>query len=1204
MGSVEDSTADLVGGTQKLAQTYNSSVSQIVNFGNSLNRLYTTQVNMTQQLSAAGQSITAYNRQLTELNKTTNLSRSDTASFFTQLVEVQQGLKNLSALKEVQQNISAIGITSENSAKHLNTFAAAQQRVFDLDEKIARKESLNVSERMRLTQEQRALYDNMLNYSRVGLADGDPAMRRQLEMTQKLNKEWENASLRLKESFLPVIQTISAVMLGITKYVQKIGEGLGPALKGFESLGKFSPHSPGGSGENGTGTDLFSLGIMGFAGMKGISYLRNRHGGGGGGGGGGFDFDEAKSAFDPIDESTFTPDELKKEQKRRTKLRRQFKIRRATRIGGIGSIAAMAAAPIVSSLYDNYVSDGVSEDADKNIRSAGNIALGTIGAASTGALIGSVIPGVGTVVGGALGAAYGLYSGLTADGEDPSKSAVPQVTPTDMEAAQAQKREEQRKQVLEGMISGRVSGRDARQQLVQISQDDLKAREMYYRNRGEIEHAEKLRKLHEDGRASQSAATEGMLEGLEQAQVAMDQFANATNGAAQSYQQLSDLAAKWSFDGGQAAKFLGEKYELMQSQLPLMQDLLRTHRVMTQQAESELQAAIANNASIEERERLQESVVMVRANEAKVANQLRMHEIELAKTRHDQMLADVSVQKELNSVSQEYADAQKELTEQLRMGFGASFETIRKSIQVRGEGVKIAEMEVAKWKEIAASAKTAEERQYAMVQLSKSQTDLMKKQAGYMKEINDLRTGYIDSLGELSLGGLSSEFNPTGDSGIVHFMGMGRNKGGSSIGGVGGPEGRHDYAAQMGRSGQIIPGFEGNNLDTYAYDRAIIGRLGPIASQARSGLGYKNPTGDNLNIGNAMGQGHGPMGGRVGAPPPGASGAAVIGPGGQVMQIRAFADGGIVNKPTLSLSGEAGPEAYVPLKGGKIPVQVHHFSKEGQAMRANIDHSSGFAFDVVKAIDNGFSRAVDAIGTDLPHAIMSAPGKGWENLNNWFSDMPERMGFGASRKGTAQLGDRFEHGVPKPSTGPKDIMSAMMGYQKRLDAIDVNGPNQKEALKELNQWQSEFRDFATKNIPGYAEMVSGMERDSLNDRMRQDYYSSMNFAGSERSMSRHRRGRNVSMPKNTALEAFSKRMSEARKIDDYFANDHISNRAPHAEQAFIPMSAKPIGAPKTSQQEVVHTVNVNGNCTSCGTKHTVQKLSGALGKATVHNMTT
>jgi hypothetical protein len=35
-----------------------------------------------------------------------------------------------------------------------------------------------------------------------------------------------------------------------------------------------------------------------------------------------------------------------------------------------------------------------------------------------------------------------------------------------------------------------------------------------------------------------------------------------------------------------------------------------------------------------------------------------------------------------------------------------------------------------------------------------------------------------------------------------------------------------------------------------------------------------------------------------------------------------FAEGGVADQPTLGVFGEAGPEAFVPLKGGAIPVKL------------------------------------------------------------------------------------------------------------------------------------------------------------------------------------------------------------------------------------------------------------------------------------------
>lgn len=69
--------------------------------------------------------------------------------------------------------------------------------------------------------------------------------------------------------------------------------------------------------------------------------------------------------------------------------------------------------------------------------------------------------------------------------------------------------------------------------------------------------------------------------------------------------------------------------------------------------------------------------------------------------------------------------------------------------------------------------------------------------------------------------------------------------------------------------------------------------------------------------------GSGPLGGLFGGGLlKGLFGGGSGGAGGAPMNITPFATGGVVTKPTLSLSGEAGPEAFVPLQGGRIPVSL------------------------------------------------------------------------------------------------------------------------------------------------------------------------------------------------------------------------------------------------------------------------------------------
>ena len=47
-----------------------------------------------------------------------------------------------------------------------------------------------------------------------------------------------------------------------------------------------------------------------------------------------------------------------------------------------------------------------------------------------------------------------------------------------------------------------------------------------------------------------------------------------------------------------------------------------------------------------------------------------------------------------------------------------------------------------------------------------------------------------------------------------------------------------------------------------------------------------------------------------------------------------YAEGGLVNRPTLGMVGEAGPEAIIPLRGGNVPVQITGRQSEAQMVKA------------------------------------------------------------------------------------------------------------------------------------------------------------------------------------------------------------------------------------------------------------------------------
>lgn len=68
--------------------------------------------------------------------------------------------------------------------------------------------------------------------------------------------------------------------------------------------------------------------------------------------------------------------------------------------------------------------------------------------------------------------------------------------------------------------------------------------------------------------------------------------------------------------------------------------------------------------------------------------------------------------------------------------------------------------------------------------------------------------------------------------------------------------------------------------------------------------------------------------------------------GGRAVDVRAFADGGVANRPTLGLFGEAGEEAFVKMKNGRIPVSLNG-NRGGNVINlylSAIDTQSGISF--------------------------------------------------------------------------------------------------------------------------------------------------------------------------------------------------------------------------------------------------------------------
>tara|TARA_R100000406_G_C3094000_1_gene120238 strand:- start:227 stop:1207 length:981 start_codon:yes stop_codon:yes gene_type:complete len=74
-------------------------------------------------------------------------------------------------------------------------------------------------------------------------------------------------------------------------------------------------------------------------------------------------------------------------------------------------------------------------------------------------------------------------------------------------------------------------------------------------------------------------------------------------------------------------------------------------------------------------------------------------------------------------------------------------------------------------------------------------------------------------------------------------------------------------------------------------------------------------------------------------------------------KLKMFAEGGMVDRPTLGMVGEAGPEAIIPLRGGSVPVQITGRQSEAEMVKALKELAN-----VVLTSGNTINITVDASG--------------------------------------------------------------------------------------------------------------------------------------------------------------------------------------------------------------------------------------------------
>jgi hypothetical protein len=118
-------------------------------------------------------------------------------------------------------------------------------------------------------------------------------------------------------------------------------------------------------------------------------------------------------------------------------------------------------------------------------------------------------------------------------------------------------------------------------------------------------------------------------------------------------------------------------------------------------------------------------------------------------------------------------------------------------------------------------------------------------------------------------------------------------------------------------------------------------------------------------------------------------------------KMKMFADGGLVNAPTLGMIGEAGPEAVIPLKGGNVPVKLSGAQYSDATMRRMVDMLAR----TMQQHGNTFNINVDVGGVlaTSEKAKMQLA----EDISNVLEHKMQHMMVGFAKKSMKSLGSWF-----------------------------------------------------------------------------------------------------------------------------------------------------------------------------------------------------
>ena len=172
-----------------------------------------------------------------------------------------------------------------------------------------------------------------------------------------------------------------------------------------------------------------------------------------------------------------------------------------------------------------------------------------------------------------------------------------------------------------------------------------------------------------------------------------------------------------------------------------------------------------------------------------------------------------------------------------------------------------------------------------------------------------------------------------------------------------------------------------------------------------------------------------------------------------------FGDGGIVNSPTFAQVGEKGPEAVIPLKGGKVPVSINggkNITMGGHSEYGGYN-MGGITTDIAM-----LEKVAGKLGAYDKSTQMITDPKLWKDILK--SGMMMNYDLGAAQVGTKDLSTRI---------GAENVADAIAGRIKELmDAKkDSGGAISQTTTEFASMMKTFYEDF-------FAKMQAQMQKES------------------------------------------------------------------------------------------------------------------------------